>query len=438
MGFDDGSFNSQSYSTSFNSLNNYYIPLNQSQQPQQSQAVQQQQQQQQQQNNELLSSGGVQNSDIVVNNNPVFQNLNLGHLGADKIIYEGLLIKQTKILKRWDPKYFCLLNSSLINFYDTTKTRVHRVFYLDQISISYKKMATDTEVKICLLIQDSGRTHYLYSQIPNQTEAWINALVTQKKILMQAKSNQFLLNSTPSYPSFPLSTSPPPYYNNNNNNNNNNNSFGMMIEQQQQQQQLSQSFQQQSILSQQQPSVVNNTYNFYSYQPQPFQPQYNIPIDRTVDPNILFNNNTGFIQQQQQLQLQVAQQQQYQQQPTNDVQWIQHKVLTTDTLAGIAIKYNTTIDVIKRINLIQGNNCISHQTLLVPSSGVVNYQPQQVQQPANSEDERKRKLIQLFAVSENISKEEARSYLVNNDWDFAKSIKVFRDDLDWESNQKYN
>lgn len=92
MGFDDGSFNSQSYSTSFNSLNNFYIPLNQSQQPQQQSQVQQQPPTQQvQQNNELLSSGGIQNnSDIVVNNNPVFQNLNLGHLGADKIIYEGM------------------------------------------------------------------------------------------------------------------------------------------------------------------------------------------------------------------------------------------------------------------------------------------------------------------------------------------------------------
>ncbi|EGC33963.1 hypothetical protein DICPUDRAFT_94916 [Dictyostelium purpureum] len=437
-----GSFNNYFVSipqnqNSINNLNTSNITQFQNQLAQ----LQQQQQQSTQTTDEnpnnqnaavIFQSMTVSKPDIVHQNNPIYQNFNFGYLGADKILYESILKKQGKTLGLWAKRRFRLTHSSLINYYDETDNKVHRVFHLADISISYRKMATDSDVRICLVINDGTRNHFLYAPIPHQTEAWINALVTQKKIIQQSRSNQILQNITPQYPPFPLSTSPPPNFNSH--------LYPPTAQ----------------VITQ--PQVVSNTFNFYNYQapPQYQPPQYNIPIDRSMDGNQLLNFNNGsinligsYVEQQQQIQQQLQQQIQQQmqqqiqqQQPpqpvSNDVQWIQHRVVSTDTLAGIAIRYNTTIDVIKRINLIQGNECITHKTLLVPASGVINQNAVPPPPQINTEEERRRKLIQLLAVSENISKEEARSYLVNNDWDFTKAVKNFREDLDWESNHKYN
>ncbi|KAF2076283.1 hypothetical protein CYY_002398 [Polysphondylium violaceum] len=358
---------------------------------------------------DILNSMTIPKPDLITQNNPIYQNLNFGYIGAEKILFESILKKQGKTLGLWAKRRFRLTSTTLINYYDETDTKVHRVFQLSDITVNYRKMATDSDFRICMVINDGTRNHYLYAPIPHQTEAWINALITQKKILQQMKSNQILQNSTPQYP--PLSTSPSygsMFFGNNN---------GYMQQQQQPQQQY------------------NNGFNYYLQPPPQYQaqqPSYysnnNIPIDSSSQYvpqyNIGFNNN--FQQQQQQPQPQQSQQ---------EVQWIEHRVTTSDTLAGIAIKYNTSIETLKKINLIKSNQCITHQTLLVPASGINPTTTPPT--PPVSEDEKRRKLIQLIAVSESISKEDARSYLANNEWDLHRALKELKSDLDWEYSHPY-
>eukprot|EP01132_Coremiostelium_polycephalum_P007856 gene7856-9673_t len=362
----------------------------------------------------ILNSMTIPKPDIIQQNNPIYQNMNFGYIGAEKILFEGILKKQGKTLGFWVKRRFRLTHSTLINYYDETESKVHRVFQLEDIAINYRKMATDMDNRICMVIHDGTRNHFLYSPNPNQTDAWINALITQKRILLQSRSNQLLQNTAPHQP-FPLSSSPPPSHLS---------TLYMNFAQQQQQQQL----------QQQQQSYSNYSYLYqpppqypYQQQPQIQQPQPQIQIGYQMINNIPIDN---CIQQQQQ--------QQFNNNVTpggnpdsNAIQWVQHRVTTTDTLAGLAIKYNTTIDVIKRINLIKNNQCITHQTLLVPVSGPVTVTTQ-APQSAMTEKEKQRKLIQLFAVSENVSAEEARSYLETNDWDIVQAIKQYKDDLGWE------
>jgi len=358
---------------------------------------------------DILNSMTIPKPDLITQNNPIYQNLNFGYIGAEKILFESILKKQGKTLGLWAKRRFRLTSSTLINYYDETDTKVHRVFQLSDITVNYRKMATDSDFRICMVINDGTRNHFLYAPIPHQTEAWINALITQKKILQQMRSNQILQSTTPQYP--PLSTSPS--YGNMFFGNNSSNGFMSQPQQQQQQQQY------------------NNGFNYYQ-QPPPQYPSYNnIPIDNSNqyipqynNYNVNNSNNYNYSIQQQQPQ----QQQQ-------EVQWIEHRVTTSDTLAGIAIKYNTSIETLKKINLIKSNQCITHQTLLVPASGVNPTTTPPA--PPVSEDEKRRKLIQLIAVSESISKEDARSYLANNEWDLHRALKELKSDLDWEYSHPY-
>eukprot|EP01133_Synstelium_polycarpum_P016301 gene16301-19388_t len=320
----------------------------------------------------------------IVQNNPIFQNLNFGYVGAERILYEGVLKKQGKRLGFWEKRRFRLTFSSLINYHDESDKQVHRVFQLADITITFKRMSTDDSDRICLVINDGQRSHNLYSPVADQTEAWIDSLHTQKKIYLQSKSNQ-RLSSSPSIASFSppnphqfLSHYPPLSINHSGN---------------------FQTQQPPAVAQPAFPTVINN------YFPQPAGGQQ---IPKLVDDN---SGEATFTK--------------------DNIQWIQHRVQTNDTLAGLAIRYNTSIDIIKRTNLIKNDQVITHQTLLVPVSGDVNMTSQAP--TPQTEEEKRRKLVQLFAVSEGVSKEEARSYLVNNEWDITKAIRELKDDNLWES-----
>ncbi|EFA84040.1 hypothetical protein PPL_03113 [Heterostelium album PN500] len=351
---------------------------------------------------QILRSMTIPKPDVVQQNNPIYQNLNFGYVGAERILYEGVLKKQGKRLGFWEKRRFRLTFSSLINYYDETDKTVHRVFQLADITISFKRMSTDDGDRICLVINDGQRNHNLYSPVTDQTEAWIDSLHTQKKIYLQSISNQrFLHSSSPGMASFSppnphqfLSHYPPLQMSNHMSSGNLNNIMSNANLMNSQSMQAQQFAPQQLGASKQEPfPIINN----YFPQP-PAQPQQPITT-------------------------------------SDKVQWIQHRVQVSDTLAGLAIKYNTTIDIIKRTNLIKNDTCITHQTLLVPVSGPINMT---TQAPIpQTEEEKRRKMIQLFAVSENISKEESRSYLVNNDWDITKALRELKDDLDWEHSHPF-
>ncbi|KYR01253.1 hypothetical protein DLAC_02373 [Tieghemostelium lacteum] len=354
---------------------------------------------------QILQSMTVPKPEIIQQNNPILQGGNYGYIGAEKILYESILKKQGKTLGRWQRRKFRLTQSTLINYYDETDMKVHRVFQLADISINYKRIQIEGEYRLCMVINDGLRNHLLFSPVANQTEAWINALITQKKILLQSRSNQLLQSNTPQYPPFPISGSPPQYsttsYLQPSSTSINNLYPG-------------------TIQSSQAPPTQVISYVYVQQQPPIYgQQQQQQPQQQTLGNSMDWSTTPGN-----------DNQQQNQTTESNGIKWVQHHVSTSDTLAGLAIRYNTSIDVIKRINLIKSNQCITHQTLLVPVSTVNPYTPPPPQ--PMSEEERKRKLIQLFAVSENISKEEARSYLSNNDWDITKAIKELKDDLDWE------
>jgi len=111
--------------------------------------------------------------------------------------------------------------------------------------------------------------------------------------------------------------------------------------------------------------------------------------------------------------------------------YYKHRVLPTETLRGISIKYGVNSTSIKKANHIFGNDNEIHlkDTLLIPWDKNVS-DDKVIEFPTHTYDD----LIQQFRGEFHISIEEARFYLSDAEWDISLARDSFSKDLEFEKN----
>eukprot|EP00041_Stephanoeca_diplocostata_P037131 m.1387756 g.1387756 ORF g.1387756 m.1387756 type:complete len:496 (+) comp24984_c0_seq5:207-1694(+) len=111
---------------------------------------------------------------------------------------------------------------------------------------------------------------------------------------------------------------------------------------------------------------------------------------------------------------------------------VRHYIQMSDTLSGLAVKYETSTQEIKRLNRLT-EDIFSRQWIWVPRPS--NYQPEQLDVPSIEAMValRKRQIVQdVMAASKAIGLEEAVSYLQLTEWSADKAIRQLREDEAWE------
>jgi len=114
--------------------------------------------------------------------------------------------------------------------------------------------------------------------------------------------------------------------------------------------------------------------------------------------------------------------------------YYKHKILNTDTLTSLAVKYSCKPQQLKKANNIFGRDDEIHtkKYLLIP------WDAKKVSNPQLEKDEKGGKLVKLLQFQKNfhISKEEATFYLEDANWDLEAAEKQLKDDLKFESKHK--
>jgi len=107
---------------------------------------------------------------------------------------------------------------------------------------------------------------------------------------------------------------------------------------------------------------------------------------------------------------------------------LKHKVLLTDTLKGVAIKYNITPATLKKTNKIFGPDDEIHlkDYLLIPRDPTSFGELAKLEGPTNND------ILQLFKTENKITIEEARFYLTDADWDVDKARLELAKDREFE------
>jgi len=109
----------------------------------------------------------------------------------------------------------------------------------------------------------------------------------------------------------------------------------------------------------------------------------------------------------------------------NDPNYFAHKVTMLDTLAGLALKYKTTRENIKRINRLPNDMVIQREFIFIPKTPGVTT-------PAPSEDTLSESgRIHMFVSKTGCAKEEARYYLEESKWNVDEALSNWREDMSW-------
>lgn len=113
--------------------------------------------------------------------------------------------------------------------------------------------------------------------------------------------------------------------------------------------------------------------------------------------------------------------------------FIFHSVQLTDTLPGIALRYNTTVAYLKQLNkLFSNTDLYKLKTLIVPDPEFAPHPVSLSPSPSSSlTSNQQSRQINKLAMVENICKEEALFYLADNNWDFSLARASFGDDIEW-------
>jgi len=107
--------------------------------------------------------------------------------------------------------------------------------------------------------------------------------------------------------------------------------------------------------------------------------------------------------------------------------YYKHRLSSTDTLRGLAVKYSVTPSSIKKANRIFGMDDEIHlkDFILIPWDNTVS-----AVKETNSNDD----LIKQFKVELHISTEEAKFYLSDAEWDISLARTTYSQDLAFEKN----
>eukprot|EP01121_Diplochlamys_sp_Union-15-3_P002516 TRINITY_DN1221_c0_g5_i1.p1 TRINITY_DN1221_c0_g5~~TRINITY_DN1221_c0_g5_i1.p1 ORF type:complete len:287 (-),score=56.87 TRINITY_DN1221_c0_g5_i1:90-950(-) len=112
-----------------------------------------------------------------------------------------------------------------------------------------------------------------------------------------------------------------------------------------------------------------------------------------------------------------------------DENFTRHELSPTDTLAGLALKYNVSIAAIKRANLLTGDSIKHLLHILIPTGDP------SAPRPHSSDKDKISVLIHEFKGKAKCSMEEAKWYLESNDYDMKLALKEYKSDVDWENSE---
>jgi len=115
----------------------------------------------------------------------------------------------------------------------------------------------------------------------------------------------------------------------------------------------------------------------------------------------------------------------------NPSPFIKHEVRDTDTLPGIALKYNTTTQAIKQLNKLASDHVFTRRYLYIPHDGQTPL-PEQTPDEVSETTVRRRLLKDFMKASKISSKEEAEYYLDESDWNLEMALEVYQKDIEWE------
>lgn len=126
----------------------------------------------------------------------------------------------------------------------------------------------------------------------------------------------------------------------------------------------------------------------------------------------------------------------------DNVIYIAHKVLATDTLTGLSIKYQTTKKTIMQLNNLTTDAIFVKKELLVPAKEGINYV--QTYDTDKLEAERKQDCMNLF--HNHIREQrglpldnflpEAQFYMEESKYDFKKAMQLLNEDLEFEEKER--
>jgi hypothetical protein len=128
-----------------------------------------------------------------------------------------------------------------------------------------------------------------------------------------------------------------------------------------------------------------------------------------------------------------------------ELKFISHSVLPTDTLQGICIKYSTTPTLLRQYNIFSGSNLASAPStlIIIDRVGMGLTQPQIL-----TPEQEKQKLVSIFLNTFKKKKEdngmfvfgykEAVAYLEMSDWNVDDAMQDAREDYGWEKGDSYS
>ena len=114
--------------------------------------------------------------------------------------------------------------------------------------------------------------------------------------------------------------------------------------------------------------------------------------------------------------------------PQEDEHYFVHTVSRVDTLAGIALRYKTTRETIKKVNRMYNDLVWQRDFLWIPKTG-----DSRGPAPAQALQPQKEDLIRVFALTSKCTREEASFYLSENNWDMKLSLQNWHEDATWSS-----
>jgi len=107
-----------------------------------------------------------------------------------------------------------------------------------------------------------------------------------------------------------------------------------------------------------------------------------------------------------------------------------HPVVSTDTLAGIALKYNTKAAYIKQLNkLFDDKHLYSKSHVFVPWPSQTLSEAAIIETKALEEKRLQQTLIKKFQRENGAGKEEASFYLEEVNFDYAKAVEQYKEDF---------
>lgn len=119
-----------------------------------------------------------------------------------------------------------------------------------------------------------------------------------------------------------------------------------------------------------------------------------------------------------------------------DLVFVEHRVESTDTFAGLCLKYSVSPTALRQINQFSGSNLqLAPDILLIPTSTGKNSKLT----PRMNEPKKDYKIREfMVGCGAGISRNEAKSYLEMNDNDVQLAIENYKEDTEWDCQQGSN